>query len=99
MRATLVAYDSVDFIKNQCARCLQHPAAAIAGQQYIKRFRSGNHDVRWPLSHRSSLGRRGIPCAHEGTNIDLRQTQRKKFLLNSLERNLQVSLNVIAEGF
>ncbi len=99
MRTALVADDRVNFVDNQRARRFQHPPPAFAGQQDVKRFRSRDDDVRRTLRHRGAFGGGRVAGAHERADVDFGQAQRFQFCLNSFERNLQISLNVVAEGF
>ena len=98
MRATFIAYDGVNLVKNQCARSLQHAPTAFACQKDVKRLGRGYHDVRRPPGHRSPLRRRCVTSSDERAYLNLRQVHRLKFRNNSCKRILQVALNVVAKG-
>src|ERR1044071_5776496 len=99
MRTTFVADDGVNFVENEGSRSLQHASTAIAGQQDVKRLRRGDDDVRWALRHRSTFRSGCVAGANESSNIYFRQTERFQLFLNSFERNLKISLHVVAECF
>src|SRR5215208_6476474 len=97
MRATLVADDSVNLVKDECARGFEHPATAFTGQEDVERFGSRDDDVRGTLRHRGSLGGWCVAGANECANVNFRQSERFQFFLNSFERDLEISLHVVAE--
>ena len=64
VRAALVADYCVNLVDNQCARGFQHPPSTFAGQQDVKRLRSGDDDVWRTFRHRGAFGCWGIAGAH-----------------------------------
>jgi ATP-dependent helicase YprA (DUF1998 family) len=46
-------------------------APAVAGEQNIKRFGRGHHDVRGTAHHGLPDRRRGVPGAHQGADDDI----------------------------
>ena len=99
MRSTLVADNCMNFVENQCPRSFQHSPATFAGQQDIKRLRSRDDNVRRTLRHRRAFGGGRVAGSHERPDIHFRQIQGFQFSLNSFKRNLEIALDVVAEGF
>ena len=55
--------------------------------------------MRRPFGHRRALASRRVAGPDKRPDVDLRQTKRAQFFLNAGQRNLQIALDVVAEGF
>src|SRR6185503_798060 len=97
MRTAFVAYHGMNLIEDERARRLQHPSSAFTCEKDVERFRSGDHDVRRPLDHRSALSGWRVARPNECAYVNFRQTHLAQLLLDSFERNLQVALDVVAQ--
>ena len=97
VRTAFVAHYRMNFVDDQRARRFQHPAAAFAGQQNVKRFGSRDDDMRRTLRHRSALRSRCVTCSDQRANVYFRQAQRFQFFLNTFQWRLQVALDVVTE--
>src|SRR6185369_15656709 len=89
----------MDLVENERASRFQHPPSAFAGQQNVKRLRRGDNDVRRTLRHRGAFSSGRVAGANQGANVYLGQAEGLEFRLNSLQRDLEISLHVIAESF
>src|SRR5689334_4496505 len=89
----------MNLIENESSRSFQHATPAIAREQNVERLRRSDDDVWRALRHCSSFGSRCVAGANESANVDFRQPERFQLLLNSLERNLEIALHVVAECF
>ena len=98
MCATLVARDGMDFIDDHGAAGREHVAAGLRTEQDVERFGRGHDDVRRAASHPGALGLRGVAGAHHRADFHIRQAQRREFFTNTIERRLEVSLDVIRQG-
>ena len=95
--AALVVRHGVDLVHDHRADVLQHPPPPLAGEQDEQRLRGGDQDVRRPLDHRRPHGRRGIPRAHLGADLDVRQPHRRQLAADPRQRLLQVLLDVVRQ--
>ena len=64
MRAALVPHEGMDLVHDHAAHGREHPAAAVAGQQEVQRFRRRDQDVRRPLGHRRALALWRVARSH-----------------------------------
>ena len=87
----------MNFIHDQRACRAQHPAAAIACQKYVKRFRSGDDNVWWLLDHRRAIFSGSVSGAHQRPNLDALDSGCFEILLNAVQRLLQIDLDVVAQ--
>src|SRR6266566_680399 len=99
MSSSLIVRDSVNFIHDHCLYRAKQLAAFSRGKQNVERFRSGDEDVRWPLLHGAAFARQGIASSHSSANLRHQETLLLSELENLTQRFVEISLDVIPEGF
>ena len=91
MAAALVAGERVDLVDDDRARGRQHLAARLGAEQDVERLGRRDDDMRRPLAHPGALGLRRVAGAHEGADLDVRQTQALQFRADALDRRVRGS--------
>src|SRR6185369_4207331 len=97
VRTAFISNHGVDFVENHGASGFQHATPAVAGQQDVERFWSGDDDMWRTLRHRRAFGRWRVAGANKSANVHLGESEIFEFFLNSLERHLEIPLHVVAE--
>src|SRR5437868_1326107 len=97
MRATFVIGDSVNLIDDHGLHLVQNGTTLFRSEQYVKRLRRGDQDVRRTLQHQAAVGGKGIAGADGTANLRHQQAALASQLHDLAQRNLEVAVNVIAQ--
>ena len=99
VRAALIVGNRVNFIHNDRLDRAKQLAASSRSQQNIKRLRRGYQNMRGPLLHRQAFARQSVSGSHRRANHRHQETLPLSQLENLAQRDVEVSLNVVAKGF
>ena len=94
----LVAHQRVDLVDDERVHVRQDPAPARAGQQQVEAFGCRHQDVGRMLRHGGALARGRVTRAYRHANGDVGPTALLEDRLDALQRDLQVGVDVVAEG-
>src|SRR4029077_2705669 len=99
VRTALIVRDGVNFVDDYGFDGFQNLAAFRGREQNIERFGCSDEDVRRTLEHFAALVHQRLPGADGGGNLGHQKTPFGGELQNFAERDLEIFLNVVAEGF
>ena len=98
--AALRADHRMDLVDDHRLHGMQHPPAAVGGEQQIQRLRRGHQDVGRTARHRRTHPRGGVAGPHHGTDRCehlLARARRVEQAVDAGQRLLQVAVDVVAE--
>ncbi len=98
MRAAFIVGDGVDFIHDHGFDVAQDGAASLGGEQDVERFGRGNENVRRPHQHVAAFVHQGVAGTHADANFGHQQAAFGGFAKNFAQRDLEIFLDVVAEG-
>ena len=87
----------VDLIDDHGARACEHLPPGLRAHEDVERLGCGHHDVWRTFAHRGALVLRRVAGAHEGADVDFRQTARGQLIAYAGERGFEVALDVVGE--
>src|SRR5713226_8264078 len=87
----------MDFIDDDRLHGAQNLPASLSGEQEIKRFGSGDQDVRWLSKHSLALAGRRVARADESADLRTIRPFLTSQLENLRERSLKITLNVVGQ--
>jgi hypothetical protein len=99
MHAALVVGNGVDFVDNNGLDIAQNGAAFLRRQQDVERLRRGNQNVRRALQHKAPVFRQRVAGTHGRPDLGHQQAALAGHLQNFSERDFEIFLNVVAQGF
>ncbi len=98
MRPPLVADQRVDLVDDERVHVRQDPPPARAREQQVKALRRRHQDVRRVLRHSRPFTRGRVARAYRHADGDVRPAAFLEDRLDALQRDLQVGVDVVAEG-
>ena len=98
MRAALIVGDGVDLVHDHRFDVAQDGAALFGRQQNVERFRGGHQNMRRSHQHLAALVHQRVAGAHADADFGHQQAALAGFLKNFAERNLEIFLDVVAQG-
>lgn len=99
MHPTLIPAEGVDFVYDDGLRRTQHSARSGARHDEVKRFRSGDQDVRWLAHHPLACGLWRVTGAHRVSQWWQLNAHSASCVSYAADRLPQVARNVIIERF
>ncbi|MCW0461171.1 hypothetical protein NB717_002239 [Xanthomonas sacchari] len=95
MAAALVRRQRVDLVDDHRAHVAQRLAPGHRAEQHVQRLRRGHQHMRRAPPRLRALALWGVAGAYRGANGHIRQTQRRQFGANALQRRLEIELDVV----
>ncbi len=99
MRAAFVVGHGVNFVDDDGLDIAQNGAAFFGGKQDVKRLGRGDQNVRRPLQHGAALVHERVAGADGGADLGHQQAALAGHLQNFAQRDFEILLDVVAEGF
>src|SRR5258708_6719815 len=99
VRATFIVGDRMNFINNHRLDSAKQLAAFSRSKQNIKKLRRCYQNMRWPLLHGQASASERIPASHGRADFRHQVTLSLGQLEDLAKRYVEVSLDIVAEGF
>src|SRR5258705_11962311 len=97
MAPALVRRNRMNLIDDHGPGGCKHPATGIRSEQDVKRFRSGDDDMRRSATHALALSRRRIAGTHPAANIDVGQALLAQHRTDLRYWNVQIFSDVVRQ--
>ena len=98
MRAPLIVGDRVDLVHDHRFDIAQDGPALFGRKQNVERFWGGHQNMRRSHQHLAALMHQRIASANANADFGHQQPALGGFLKNFAERNLEIFLDIVAQG-